>query len=552
MSDYADRYADKRISEVDRELKKTYRTAQQQLKKKLAAFNRKFAEKSREKQQQLADGKITKKEYQDWLTGQVFIRSKIDEQLKLVNAVMLDHNKQAMNLINTANLDVFAEGYNYNAYLTEMDIMASFQVYNTQAVARLILGDPDLLPKWKIDEKKDYQWNSQRVNNIIRQGIIQGKGVSEITDDLCIGLATKNYNKMRMFARTAIGSAEEAGRQKQMDDLADMGVEVFKKWLATHDNVTRDSHRAMDGEEVPYNKPFSNGLMFPKDPTGAPGEIYNCRCVMRTVIQKYEKRDNYWRTNDVVDGKSYKDWKKFDTYADWKKWKEEHDQIKKYGSTPKVDYEFGSIPKDQAESYKKAFGDISKRYPLKNKKIGWIGDFRVPQSISMDEDYYDILEKDSSLDGIMAEFMPPSRYHEDSRFRENPYIKIYNPERPVSTLKETLDTLVEIRKKYGWKSKSDSYFDTGLGTEAIFVHEYGHAVAYDCGLYRGGKYYSKLEEIFNSHTKEEIGRDISIYGASIPDEMLAEAFVLGQDIRTRTPLVVEIMDLIDWARGQNK
>lgn len=309
MSDYADRYTDKKISEVDRELKKTYRTAQKELKKKLADFNAKFAGESREKQKQLAAGEITKKEYQDWLTGQVFIRSKINEQLKVVNAVMLDHNKQAMNLINTANLDVFAEGYNFSAYLAERDIFASFQVYNTQAVARLILGDPDLLPKWKIDEPKDYRWNAQRVNNIIRQGIIQGKGVPEITDDLCTGLATSNYKKMRMFARTAIGSAEEAGRQKQMNDLAEMGVEVLKKWLATHDGKTRDTHREMDGEEVPYDQPFSNGLMFPKDPTGAAEEIYNCRCVMRTVIPKYENRDNYWRENDTIEGQTYEEWK---------------------------------------------------------------------------------------------------------------------------------------------------------------------------------------------------------------------------------------------------
>ena len=309
MSDYADRYTDKKISEVDRELKKTYRTAQKQLKTKLSDFNRRFAEKSREKQKQLAAGEITKKEYQDWLTGQVFIRSKINEQLKVVNAVMLDHNQQAINLINTANLDVFAEGYNFSAYLAERDIFASFQVYNTQAVARLILGDPDLLPKWKIDEPKDYRWNAQRVNNIIRQGIIQGKGVPEITDDLCAGLATSNYKKMRMFARTAIGSAEEAGRQKQMNDLAEMGVEVLKKWLATHDGKTRDTHREMDGEEVPYDQPFSNGLMFPKDPTGAAEEIYNCRCVMRTVLPKYENRENYWRENDTIEGQSYEEWK---------------------------------------------------------------------------------------------------------------------------------------------------------------------------------------------------------------------------------------------------
>ena len=41
----------------------------------------------------------------------------------------------------------------------------------------------------------------------------------------------------------------------------------------------------MDGELAEIEEPFSNGLMFPKDSDGAPAEVYNCRCTMRTVIK---------------------------------------------------------------------------------------------------------------------------------------------------------------------------------------------------------------------------------------------------------------------------
>lgn len=329
MSDYADRYTDKKISEVERELKKTYRTAQKELKEKLADFNRKFAEKNRKIKKELESGLITKKEYQEWLTGQVFVRSQFEQNIRQVTAVMLDCNKQAINIVNNATLDVFAESYNYNAFKCESEMMASFSLYNAQSVARLILGEPDLLPKYNIDKKKDYVWNGKAVNNIIRQGIIQGESVQQITDRLCVGLATKNDNKMRMFARTAIGSAEEAGRQQQMNDAAAMGIEVNKKWIATHDSRTRDSHRAMDGEEIPQDKPFSNGLMFPKDPEGAPAEVYNCRCRMVSIYPKYEDRSKKdWREDATIDGKSYKEWKKFDNYEEWKKWKEEQERIR--------------------------------------------------------------------------------------------------------------------------------------------------------------------------------------------------------------------------------
>lgn len=35
----------------------------------------------------------------------------------------------------------------------------------------------------------------------------------------------------------------------------------------------------MDGETVPIDAKFSNGLRFPRDPDGPADEVINCRCV---------------------------------------------------------------------------------------------------------------------------------------------------------------------------------------------------------------------------------------------------------------------------------
>jgi len=53
-----------------------------------------------------------------------------------------------------------------------------------------------------------------------------------------------------------------------------------KIWVATPDEKTRDTHRTQDGEERALNQSFSNGLMYPGDPNGAPSEIINCRCTI--------------------------------------------------------------------------------------------------------------------------------------------------------------------------------------------------------------------------------------------------------------------------------
>jgi HK97 family phage portal protein len=40
----------------------------------------------------------------------------------------------------------------------------------------------------------------------------------------------------------------------------------------------RDDHASMDGEEVPFNKSFSNGMMHPQDPAFGPEDNVNCMC----------------------------------------------------------------------------------------------------------------------------------------------------------------------------------------------------------------------------------------------------------------------------------
>jgi hypothetical protein len=44
------------------------------------------------------------------------------------------------------------------------------------------------------------------------------------------------------------------------------------------DGNTRDIHAMVDGDEVPFDRPFSNGLMFPGDPSGSAENVINCRC----------------------------------------------------------------------------------------------------------------------------------------------------------------------------------------------------------------------------------------------------------------------------------
>jgi len=72
------------------------------------------------------------------------------------------------------------------------------------------------------------------------------------------------------------------------------GDQLFKQWLATSDDRTRETHRLADGLIVPAAAPFEVGgalLQFPGDPVGPPGEVINCRCTL-TFLDQGEAMDN--------------------------------------------------------------------------------------------------------------------------------------------------------------------------------------------------------------------------------------------------------------------
>lgn len=313
MPDYGATVADKAIRGIDRKLQQTYKIAREELEEKLKDFEKRHAARDAMMRQRVQDGKMSQQEYQDWLAGQVFIRGQWQDKIRQVSAVLTDHDQQAAKIINERKLDVFAENYNHEAYVAEKTLGISFGIYNTQAVAKLIQEDPQILPEWEIDKPKEYEWCYKKVNNIVKQGIIQGEGIPQITARLCRDLAAQSKDRMRLFARTAITGAQNAGRQQQMEDAAGMGIEIRKQWLATLDSRTRDAHRRLDGQEVPYDEPFKidgQEINYPGDPTAHPALVYNCRCTVVSVYPKYEGRTQRgWREDEEIDGQSYLEWK---------------------------------------------------------------------------------------------------------------------------------------------------------------------------------------------------------------------------------------------------
>jgi uncharacterized protein with gpF-like domain len=105
-------------------------------------------------------------------------------------------------------------------------------------------------------------------------------------------------SRAETIARTettrVVSLARREAVQQAADDIGIVGSDIVRVWNATQDARTRDSHAAMDGQEVGQDEPFISGdgnrIMFPGDPSAPPEDTINCRCVVTIRILEREER----------------------------------------------------------------------------------------------------------------------------------------------------------------------------------------------------------------------------------------------------------------------
>lgn len=304
------------VDNLQAELMDIYTQAAKEMQKKLDDYQDAYTVKLNKKMQDLQSGKITQDEYDTWVNNQLMHAKTMREKIDQLTGVTLAANQKAMAMINGEQLGVFAEGANYQAYQitkdANMDLM--FSVYDERTVERLIKDKPELLPRKVVNGKKDVAWNQDKIAAAITQGVLQGESIKSLAARIAGATASTNMKSMMRYARTAMTAAQNSGRMEMLHQAAGMGIKAKKVWLATLDHRTRDAHAAMDGKAVGIDEKFPNGLMYPGDPNGPPGEVYNCRC---TLIYEYEgmpydptldqRRDQ--TTGEMIATMNYDEWK---------------------------------------------------------------------------------------------------------------------------------------------------------------------------------------------------------------------------------------------------
>lgn len=115
----------------------------------------------------------------------------------------------------------------------------------------------------------------------ISRGIASGLSYADIARNLKNAVNVPLYNSERIV-RTESHRIQQQSTEAARKAAANRGADVVRQWDSALDGRTRDSHRRVDGEIRELDEKFSNGLLYPGDPSGRAAEVINCRCVALT------------------------------------------------------------------------------------------------------------------------------------------------------------------------------------------------------------------------------------------------------------------------------
>lgn len=162
---------------------------------------------------------------------------------------------------------------------------------------------------------EDVSLLKRKITAQVSRGISTGMSYQQVAQQLA-GYTSIGFNNAVRIARTEGHRVQVQSAMDACYKAKDKGADVVKQWDSAMDKRTRESHAMVDGEIRELDKPFSNGLMFPGDPSGGAGEVVNCRCAL---LQRAKWALDGDELQTLKDRSAYFGLDKADTFEEYKK-----------------------------------------------------------------------------------------------------------------------------------------------------------------------------------------------------------------------------------------
>lgn len=247
--------------------------------------------------------------------------NRLNKELNRIGQMLSQDYREVAKAIKQSQQNIYIEKYMMSLFLYEVASQTSmnFDIPTTQTIQTAI-EQPIEFIKLVPTLQKHRDDTLKRIRMHITQGIMSGEGYSKIAKALRDDLGMAKAQSVRV-ARTETGRAlSQAGLDSAMV-AKDNGLDMKKRWYATKDTRTRDTHRHLDGTSVDIEDNFhSSGCVGPAPKlfvgVASAKENINCRCKLLYYIDEDElpttmraRKDD--GTTEVMPHMTYREWEKY-------------------------------------------------------------------------------------------------------------------------------------------------------------------------------------------------------------------------------------------------
>lgn len=216
--------------------------------------------------QSMIQSKVYQKQYQDALKKQI-------------SSILDNMQVEEFKTVEEYLIKCYEEGFIGTMYdLQGQGIPLVFPI-DQEAVVRAVQIDSKISNGLYARLGEDVGILKRKITATVSRGIATGMSFQLMAKQLS-GYTSIGFNNAVRIARTEGHRIQVQSGMNACFKAKEKGADVVKQWDSTQDGRTRPSHRQIDGEVRELDEPFSNGLMFPGDPSGSAAEVVNCRCAL--------------------------------------------------------------------------------------------------------------------------------------------------------------------------------------------------------------------------------------------------------------------------------
>lgn len=246
--------------------------------------------------------------------------NRLNKELVRIGEMITEDYNQVAKAIKQTQHNAYIEKYMMSLYLYEMASQSSMRFdVPTASVINKAIEQPIEFIKLAPTLQKHRNEVLKRIRIHITQGVMSGEGYSKIAKALRDDLGMAKAQSLRV-ARTEAGRAMSQAGLDSAKVAQDNGFKMMKRWFATKDTRTRDTHRHLDGKSISLTDNFKSSGCVGQAPklfigVASAKENINCRCKLLHYIDEDDlpgvmRVRNDDGTTEVIPNMTYFEWEK--------------------------------------------------------------------------------------------------------------------------------------------------------------------------------------------------------------------------------------------------